>query len=98
MWVIPETGVQCDSGYQEVGSKFFKEVRPGTNSSWATCDTNLEAVEGTENIPEKHRKWIKWRITEWKENGPEGIPPAKGETIGFADGKLEILNGVPIDS
>lgn len=91
-WVIPDTPIICRIKTPFPADQWSSEWTPSANSSWASCDTNLRVAEGTENITEEQRQWIKWRIIDLQER--DDILPDDQ----FITANLEILNGIPIYS
>jgi hypothetical protein len=90
-WVIPDTPVQC-------GFEGDAIDRKESVNGWFSCQEYPRAVEGEREVSEQAKKWLKWRILDFKESqGTKSadLVPLRPE-VPFRSLRLEIVNGIPI--
>jgi hypothetical protein len=93
-WIIPDTPIQCGWEGPRGDAIDGKESVNG----WSSCQEYFRAVEGEREMSEQAKKWLKWRILDFKESrGTKSadLVPLRPE-VPFRSLRLEIVNGIPI--
>jgi hypothetical protein len=92
-WVVPDNPISCSNVTSIIIPK--EETLP----LWSSCDSYPRGVEGEREASEESKKWLKWRVHDFKErktNNDTTQAQNLLKNVPFESTTVEIVNGIPL--